>query len=163
MTKKNIRVRFAKEKDAKGILKSQFSAIHGTASKDYPLEVLSDWAAPVTQERIQVYVVQSLPRETTLVAEIDGEIAGFGAIVESANELRAVYVSSKFGGLGVGTKLLSELEKIAKEKGCAELQLISSLTAEPFYKHHGYKETGRGQHTLRSGRKMACVKMRKKV
>jgi putative acetyltransferase len=122
---------------------------------------LSDWSTPVDQERIHKYITESFPEETTLVADIDGEIAGFGAIVESDNELRAVYVSSKFGGLGIGTKLLSELEKVAEAKGCTELQMVSSLTAEPFYKRNGYNEIGRGIHTLRSGKKMACVKMRK--
>jgi hypothetical protein len=37
----------------------------------------------------------------------------------------------------------------------------SSLTAAPFYMHHGYKETGRAEHTLIGGDKVACVKMRK--
>jgi putative acetyltransferase len=116
---------------------------------------------PVTAERIDQYLRHSLPNETTVVAEMDGKIVGFGTIVESNNELRALYVSANFGRQGVGSALLRELEKLAKERGCGELHLDSSLTAAPFYANHGYEETGQGEHTLSSGNKMACVKMRK--
>ena len=37
----------------------------------------------------------------------------------------------------------------------------SSVTAEPFYLAHGYNVRGRGEHMLRSGQRMACVKMEK--
>ena len=103
----------------------------------------------------------ALPNETTVVADLDGKIAGFGVIIESNNELRAVYVSAEFGNQGIGSALLRELERLAKERGCRELNMNSSLTAAPFYLRHGYVELGRADHTLSTGEKMACVKMRK--
>jgi hypothetical protein len=57
--------------------------------------------------------------------------------------------------------VLRELERIAKDQGCRELRMDSSLTAALFYTHHGYQETSRGEHTLSGGHKMACVTMRK--
>jgi putative acetyltransferase len=154
-----ILIRSAKKEDAKGILEAQYSAIHETASKDYSPEVISAWSTPVTSERIQKYLSDSFPNETTVVAEINGEFAGFGSIVEIDNELRAIYVGAKFGGRGVGTAILNELEKIAISKGCTKLQMVSSLTAVPFYRSHGYCEEARGTHTLRSGITMASVTM----
>lgn len=156
-----ILIRPAKEKDAKGILEAHYSAVHDTCSKDYAQNILNDWSPKVTGERVDKYLSESFPEETTYVAEVDGEIAGFGAIVESENELRAVYVSSKFSGLGVGSKLLERLEKVARDRGCSELHMVSSLTAEAFYKRHGYQAIEHSEHTLLSGKKMACVKMRK--
>jgi len=156
-----INVRFAKSEDARGILEAHYSAVHQTAAKDYPREILRVWSTPVTTERIDQYLRNALRHETTVVAEVDGRIAGFGAIVESNNELRAVYVAAGFGNQGVGSALLRELERLAKDRGCPALQMDSSLTAAPFYLHHGYEELGRADHTLSSGDKMASVRMRK--
>ena len=157
----HVKVRLAKYQDARGILEAHFSAVHETAAKDYPLEIRRGWAMPVTPERIDHYLRNALPNETTLVAEVDGRIAGFGVIIESNNELRAVYVAAEFGKQGVGSVLLRELEKLAKDRGCGELHMDSSLTAAPFYLRRGYAELGRAEHTLSTGDKMACVRMRK--
>jgi putative acetyltransferase len=154
-------IRFAQNADAQGILEAHYSAVHGTAARDYSLEIRRAWALPVTPARIDDYVRNALPNETTVVADVGGRIAGFGVIIESANELRAVYVAAEFGSRGVGSALLRELERLAKESGCTELHMDSSLTAAPFYLHHGYQDWGRSVHTLSSGDKMVCVRMRK--
>jgi putative acetyltransferase len=156
-----IKVRPADIKDARGILEAHYSAVHETASRDYPGPILNEWSGPVTPERIEWYLTRAFPNETTLVAEVDGKIAGFGSIVESISELRAVYVSAQFGERGVGSALLEGLEGLAREKGCKELHMDSSLTAAGFYRRHGFIEVSRGEHTLWSGGKMACVQMRK--
>jgi putative acetyltransferase len=156
-----ITIRPAEIADARGILEAHYSAVHETAFRDYPVPVLNAWSGPVTPERIEWYLARSFPYETTLVAEVDGAIAGFGAIVETENELRAVYVSARFGNRGIGSALLEGLERRARDKGCMELHMDSSLTAVGFYRRHGFIEISRGDHTLWSGRKMACVRMRK--
>lgn len=156
-----LTVRIATIEDARGILEAHYSAVHETAARDYPLEVRRAWSKPVTPERVEQYLKHGLPHETTVVAELNGEIAGFGAIVPANSELRAVYVAAAFDGRGVGSALLREVERMAKEQGCDELRMDSSLTAAPFYKRHGYEDMGRGEHTLSGGCKMACVRMRK--
>ena len=158
-----MKIRHAKEADAQGILEAHRSAVHEIASRDYPQDILNEWAKPLTPDRTENYLKNSLPKETTLVAEVDGRIAGFGAIVESENELRAVYVSAQFARQGIGAALLNALETLAKKLGCPELHMDSSVTAERFYKTHGYEVLERGEHTLRSGRRMVCVKMRKSL
>jgi hypothetical protein len=35
------------------------------------------------------------------------------------------------------------------------------VTAESFYRREGYEVIERGEHVLRNGQRMACVKMRK--
>jgi putative acetyltransferase len=156
-----VNIRFAESEDARGILEVHYSAVHQTAAKDYPLVILRAWSTPVTPERIDHYLKNVLPNETTVVAEVNKRIAGFGVLMESNGELRAVYVAAEFGNQGVGSALLRELERLAKDRGCRELRMDSSLTAAPFYLLHGYEELGRADHTLSSGDKMACVKMRK--
>ena len=156
-------IRPAKIEDALGILTAHHSAVHTTAAKDYPIETLEVWSSSVTPERVARYLQNSLPNETTVVAEVEGEISGFGAIVETLNQLRAVYVSAEFAGLGVGSKILARLEQMAIKRGCAELSMHSSVTAAEFYHRHGYEELERSSHSLRPDIKMASVKMRKSL
>lgn len=59
--------------------------------------------------------------------------------------------------------LLQEIEKAARSHGLTELWLDSSLTAVPFYLSQGFAGSVESEHTLRSGRKMRCVKMQKKL
>lgn len=156
-----IRIRPARPEDARGILEAHYSAVHETAGKDYPKEILEAWSRPVDEDRIAKYLAKDFPGEVTIVAEVEGAIAGFGVIVPEKQRLGAVYVAKTFGGRGVGEALLNELERMAKEAGCAELAMDSSVTAKKFYLRHGYKITQLGMHTLRGGREMECVRMRK--
>src|SRR5262245_42240235 len=105
----NMTVRFATRADARKILETQHSAIHEIAAKDYPQEVVNEWARPITPEAVEKYS-RALSTQSTVVAEIDGDVVGFGEIVESMNELRAVYVAAKYARRGVGRAILEKLE-----------------------------------------------------
>lgn len=59
--------------------------------------------------------------------------------------------------------ILQALENIARAAGCPSLTFDSSITAEPFYLRHGYSVVSRGEHTLSSGGKMACVRLTKQL
>ena len=78
-------------------------------------------------------------------------------------ELRACYVAPEAGRKGVGTALVIGIEQAAREHGLRFLERDSSLTAELFYRRNGYEVTGRGEHVLPNGQRMACVKMRKDI
>ncbi|MDZ8079330.1 MAG: GNAT family N-acetyltransferase [Nostoc sp. DcaGUA01] len=164
IVKSNIKVRCCLPSDAESVLKVHRAAIHGTASLCYPKEIIQDWASPITPSKIKAFADNTvIGEETRIVAEINGQIVGFGAIVVSNSELRAVYVSPSFGRSGVGTAILQELEHLARERGLSELHLNASLNAEPFYQVNGYINQGFEEHILRSGRKMPSVRMRKKL
>jgi putative acetyltransferase len=157
----SIKVREMLNGDALAFLQVHHAAVRGLAAKDYPPEVVEDWAPmPITDQRIERFLTNA-DGELRLVAEIEGGIVGIGVLVLAKSELRACYVAPQAARTGVGSALMHELERIARDNGLAHLQLDSSLTAEPFYLAHGYTVRGRGEHTLRSGRRMACVKMEK--
>ncbi|MHC5763297.1 GNAT family N-acetyltransferase, partial [Nostoc sp.] len=150
--------------DAESVLNVHRAAIRETASSCYPKEIIQDWASPITPSKIKAFADNTvIGEETRIVAEINGQIVGFGAIVVSNSELRAVYVSPSFGRSGVGTAILQELERLARERGLSELHLNASLNAEPFYQVNGYINEGFEEHILRSGRKMPSIRMRKKL
>ena len=75
--------------------------------------------------------------EIRLVAELDGELVGIGALVLADSELRACYVVPAAARKGVGSALVAEIERIARQHGLTHLELLSSLTAEPFYRALG--------------------------
>ena len=97
------------------------------------------------------------------MAEIDGQCVGIGAIVVGNSELRACYVAPGAARRGVGSALVAEIERIAREHGLLYLRLESSLSAEPFYEALGYRVEERGEHVLGSGVAMAAIKMRKQL
>jgi putative acetyltransferase len=157
---KMIHIRPFAVSDADCVLRLHRAAVMITASQDYDLDVLEDWSPPIDKNR-KIEFLSKAPPDIRLVAHQNGQIVGFGELVFKKNYLQACYTHPDFGRQGIGSKILSELERIAQEKGLAYLQLESSITAEKFYKNHGYSVTEYGEHTLRSGKKMACVKMKK--
>jgi len=156
-----IEIRPMRNEDARAFLEVHRAAVHGTAAKDYPRAVIEDRAClPITDEHIEG-VRANRDREIRLLAEIDGEIVGLGAIVLATSELRACYVAPGAARKGVGSALVRQLERIAREHGVERLELDASLTSERFYVSLGYQVRERGEHVLRSGRRMACVRMAK--
>ena len=158
-----ITVRTALPGDARAIIQAHYDAVHITAAKDYAAEILDDWSSAVDGRvnLMESKIRENLDGSLMLVAELNNQVVGFAEIVAARNELRAVYVSPVAARMGVGTMLLNELELQARKLDVKLLWLDSSLTAEPFYFAHGYKRDGVGEHELRSGRQMLCVKMHK--
>jgi putative acetyltransferase len=51
----------------------------------------------------------------------------------------------------VGSALVAEIERIARQHGLTYLELLSSLTAEPFYRALAYDVEDRVEHAVSSG------------
>lgn len=150
-----------RSEDARAFLQIHRAAVREIAAKDYPPTVIEHWAPlPITDKAI-ADVRANRENEIRVVAEIDGEIVGMGAIVLAKNELRACYVAPGAARKGIGSALVREIEGIAQKHALGWLELDASVTSELFYTGLGYKVRGRGEHILGSGQRMACVKMRK--
>ena len=115
---------------------------------EYTIEELTKEEASYIGEKINEIV----PRETdadeeTFVLKIeneDGEIIG-GCIAEtyeyhwSRMFLNTLWVDERWRRHGLGSVLLREVERIAREKGCRVVTLgTASYMARPFYEKHGY-------------------------
>lgn len=156
-----VTVREMRREDGRSFIEVRNAAVRGIAVKDYPHEVIENWAGPPVTEAMLERFFLNPDKGIRLVAEIDGAIVGMGELIIATNELRACYVSPSAIRKGVGSAIIREIERIAMENGATFLQMDSSITAEPFYKALGYEVLEYGQHMLRSGHPMACVKMRK--
>jgi putative acetyltransferase len=118
-------------------------------------EVIEAWAPmPITPQDVEA-VQSNLEGEYRLVAEIDDRwVVGISSIVAQKNELRACYVVPSASRRGVGSALLREIERAARERGSTYLEAESSLTAAPFYISNGYQVLERGEHVLHNGQRM---------
>jgi putative acetyltransferase len=156
-----VTVRPLRDDESWAFLEIQRAAVRGLAVNDYPASLIEEWAPlPVTDAAVAVFRVNQ-DDEIRLIAELDGEFVGIGALVLAASELRACYVVPAAARKGVGSALVAEIERIARHHGLMHLELLSSLTAEPFYRALGYEVGESVEHVLRSGDGMAAVKMRK--
>jgi putative acetyltransferase len=153
-------IRVMRFEDARTFLEVHHAAIRGIAARDYPDAVVAVWAAPISAGMIDRFL-QNRDNETRLVAELDGRIVGVGAVVIPKSELRACYVAPDLARTGIGSALVNELERIAKDLGLDHLHLESSLTAERFYLSLGYRVEARGELRIAPGVSMAAVTMRK--
>jgi putative acetyltransferase len=158
----SVTIREMRREEARVFLEIHQAAVRGIAARDYPAAVVEAWARPITDEVIERFLANR-DAEVRLVAEIDGEPVGIGAIVVSLSELRACYVAPNAVRRGVGSALVAEIERIGREHRLDSLELESSTTAEPFYSALGYQVESRGEFFLTPDVAMAAVKMRKRL
>ena len=86
-----------------------------------------------------------------IVAEIDGEIAGFAAVV--GGELDGLFVEPDMWGGGVGRALVDAATHEARNGGLA-LKVIANPRARPFYEHCGFSVEGEVQTRFGPGFRM---------
>jgi GNAT superfamily N-acetyltransferase len=86
------------------------------------------------------------PNGVLLMALVDGDAAGLGGIRHldtDVAEVKSMFVSRSKRGLGVGRRILAELERIAAKRGCRAVRLDTSDYLEPaiaLYRSAGYAE-----------------------
>ncbi len=89
-------------------------------------------------------------KTTFLIAEVNKKVAGFlVGICKTTKEgenliffISKLAISKDFRGVGIGSKLMNNAEKTAKEKGCQRIELgvyENNLSAQEFYQHLGFK------------------------
>ena len=97
----------------------------------------------------------------TLVAEIDGQIAGYGN-VDGTGYLDHLFVRWDCQGRGVATVLCDALEEHCRDLGLAAVTVHASKTALPFFLHRGYRVEREQQVPVR-GQVLANYAMHKEL
>lgn len=166
MTPAAFSLRPAIPEDALPIIDAHRDSVRGTAVAYYSREIIEEWGPiVVSPERVNGFARAIAGGQEVVVVAVDasGNILGFGSIVPKNDELRAVYVRSEYGRQGIGRAILRRLEELARAAGLKELSMDASINAEAFYKANGFNSEGAGEHTMGSGARMACVRMRKRL
>lgn len=120
---------------------------------------------------------------TFFVVEADGQIVGCGGwskrrslfggdkdsveVVEldprqDAARIRAFFVHPAWVRRGLGRELVRASEIAIRKAGFQKVELVATLAGEPLYAASGYQVTERYEIMLRSGVKLAAVKMSKR-
>lgn len=120
--------------DLPAIAQLFYDTVHLINAKDYTPAQIQAWAPHVYdiaywQERFQRYAVY--------VAEASGTVAGF-AEFESTGHIDCFYVHHQWQRQGVGSHLIAQIEAQAHHQQIARLFADVSLTARPFFEHHGF-------------------------
>ena len=118
--------------------------------------LLGELGYPSTEEQAAERIdrISGDPSTWLVVAEVDGEIAGFGALHvqnlverdEPGCEVAGLVVGEHFRRRGVGEALMEALEDEARARGSLYLVLNTAhrrADAHAFYEALGYQHTGR--------------------
>lgn len=108
-----------------------YDAVHTVNARDYSREQLDAWATG--EVNLEAWN-QSFQAHHTVVAELDGQIVGFGDM-EETGYLDRLYVHKDYQRRGVATAICDALEENAK---AAEFITHASITAKPFFEKRGY-------------------------
>jgi len=155
----DFEIRRAQPADADAIAAAHLDSIRLLGPRAYDPETVIGWGAHL---KPALYASAMARGEAFFVAVAQGDVLGFSSHrVDGGVHGITVYVRGDAARRGVGSALSRAAEAAAIAAGAATLEIDASLTAVEFYKTLGFEETGRGTHTLSSGRSMACVFMRK--
>jgi len=115
---------------------------------DYKLEALTKEEAAYIGEKINGIVPREVDaEEEEFVLKIENETGEIiGGCIATAYEyhwsrmfLNDLWVDERYRHHGIGSMILREVERIAREKGCRVVTLgTASFMARPFYEKHGY-------------------------
>jgi GNAT superfamily N-acetyltransferase len=158
-------IRAAGPDDAEAIAAAHVDSIESFGPRFYGADVVQAWHAGIQPA---MYRNAMAAGEVFFVAaasqEGSREVLGFSSHhVADGQHGVGVYVRGMAARRGIGSALLRLAESSALAAGARTVKLDSSLLAVDFYKANGFVETGRGDHSLRSGHRMACVFMQKNL
>lgn len=155
-------IRPARLADALDIAALHHVAVHRLAAGFYEADVLGRWSPPVTVARAErVYREAQEAGGLTLIAESEGEIAGFGTVRPADGEISACYVAPEQARKGVGRRLVDAMERTALASGARALRVRAGRNARSFYTALGYRVGGRGEHLFDDGTRMVVVLLEK--
>lgn len=131
-----------------------YETVHTVNAAHYSPAQLDAWA-PAGGPDLAAWD-ESFRAHLTLVAELDGKLAGFGDMDTACGYLDRLYVHKDFQGRGVATALCGALEQAA----AGPVTTHASVTARPFFARRGYRVL-RAQQVERRGVRLANYAMEK--
>jgi putative acetyltransferase len=121
------------------------SSIEELAAEDYDEEQREAWASRAEDE---TGFGARLAEALTLLAVIDGAIAGFASL-KGADEIDMLFVDPEFARQGVGRTLVDALTKLAQGRGAKRLTTEASDVAKPLFERLGF--TAQQRNLVRKG------------
>lgn len=131
--------------DAKRCAEIFRASIEELAAEDYDTDQREAWASRADDEE---GFGARLAGALTLLAVIDGEIAGFASL-KGAEEIDMLFVDPEFARQGVGRTLVDALTRLAEARGARRLTTEASDVAKPLFERQGF--TAQKRNLVRKG------------
>lgn len=125
-------IRHAGPDDAPAISEVILAALRETNARDYTPEIIARVGENFTPPR----VVELIRTRKVLVALAGQRVIGTASL--EGEWVRTVFVAPDAQGNGVGRRLMTEIEDLARHAGLAILRVPSTVTAERFYSKLGF-------------------------
>ena len=130
-----IELRRYRPEEAAATLAVFRAAVRTTALADYsPLQVQA-WAPDLIDATAWAERCAAI---ATWVADVDGEVVGF-VDLNAEGLIDMLYVHPAHGGRGIGSDLLEEVERQARDLGLPELSAHVSATALAVFLRRGFR------------------------
>ena len=152
-----LSIRKANPDDVIQQLRIQIDALRTLCRQDYTPEQIEG----LIERNIRYSSRGGYQSEITLVAEADGVIVGFSALL--GRRISALYVHPQFIRQGIGSRLLASLEQIAVSQNIRTIRVAASLTAYPFYQANGYQVLGESDLGVDKGLRVRYIDMKKRL
>lgn len=120
------------------------ASVEELAAEDYDDDQREAWISAADDETA---FATRLAGALTIVAIVDGEIAGFASLKDNS-VFDMLYVRPDLAGEGVGSTLADAIEKLAGARGAQKLTVEASDTARDFFAARGYVGQSRNTVTI---------------
>lgn len=97
-----------------------------------------------------------------VLARSDGTDIAYGVLNATEERIDALFVRPEYGGQGIATSLVGQLESRARMRDIDEIEIISSLNARSFYETLGYR-THDTEHRTIEGVELEFAVMHKQI
>lgn len=153
-----LRIRRARLADAAALARVMSASIRALAADFYAPRQIAAWASLPPLYHAWAMTAGG---EHVLVAERGGRIAGYAAL--RRREVTALFVRPSAAGRGVGSALLSRVEREARRRGVAAVTVDASRNGAGFYRARGFAGVRRVAVPLPGGGKLEAIRMRKRL
>lgn len=131
--------------DTEAIRTLFYNTIRDVNSRDYSAKQIEVWSSSAMNDQ---FWQQRLQSSLVYVAELENQIVGFASLKRNGY-LDLFYCHSQFQGKGIGSKLLNQLEQVARSLHIERLFTEASITAKPFFERRGFDVVRSQQVELR--------------
>ena len=148
---------------------SSIRFLHVSAMMAHSLDALSEaeMAAFAAFVRSPAYA-DCLAAEEVYGGFVEGQLVGTASWQFNGDDGRtarisSVFVDPMFGRLGIGSRLLAEVEGRASQSGFGQFGISTTMNAVPFFEKVGYREASRGVKMLGPTCSLPVAFLRKSV
>ena len=120
--------------DAKRCAEIFRASIEELAAEDYDADQRAAWASRADDEDA---FAARLADALTLVAVIDGAVAGFASL-KGADEIDMLFVDPEFARQGAGVALVDALTRLSRARGAKRLTVEASDVARPLFERQRF-------------------------